>query len=103
MEAGFYFIFLDLIVSMIGAVLGVVLSMFVSLIGGVISAVLSILFSTKLLEMMLSSAGVAKLYTEYTFASIILPVVVITSVTMLFSFIASRRVKKISVRSLITE
>ncbi len=77
-----------LIVSVIGAALGVILSYF---------------FSGKMLEVLLRSMGVTNINTNALFYSFLIPVVIICVSFMLFSYLASGKVRKVKIRELVIE
>ena len=74
-----------------------------ALIGEAAGAVLSIFFSGKALEMFLSMTGTTRVAVEYTAMAFIVPIAALSISFFVFSFIASRKIRRVEVRELITE
>ena len=74
-----------------------------SLISGVIAIILSRLYSHEVLELVFSMFGVPHIELEYGFAEFVGPVIAFMIVYMIFGYVVSRKVKKVSTRELITE
>ena len=74
-----------------------------SLLSGAVAIVLARLFSHKVLEMVFSMFGVPHIVLEYGLLAFVVPVAVFMVVYMIFGFLVSRKVKKVSTRELITE
>ena len=75
----------------------------VSLIGGAIGSLFGAFFSDSLLEAIFRLFGVSKLNTSPSVFTYLLAVAFVSVCVLIFSFIVSRRVKRIDVRELITE
>ncbi|MCM1105339.1 MAG: FtsX-like permease family protein [Blautia sp.] len=75
----------------------------VALIGAALGTILSVLFSAPLLGAFLSMIGLSTVSTEYTAATILLPVAVMGICFFVFAWLSARRVKKVEVRELIVE
>ncbi len=77
--------------------------MIAALIGTVTGAVLSILFSAKLLSIILSLIGVTNVVLEFTAVSMLLPIAVICLSFFVFSYFASKGIRRVEVRELVSE
>ncbi|MCR5624290.1 MAG: ABC transporter permease [Lachnospiraceae bacterium] len=77
--------------------------MIIGLISAVFGMVLSRLYSGQMLELVFSMFGVPHMELDYTFISFIRPVIIFTVFYLIFGFVASRKVKKVSARELIKE
>lgn len=75
----------------------------ISVCGAAIGTVLSILFSEKLLSLLLSQVGLAKVVTEFTTMSVLIPMMAISLSFCVFAFLALRKIKKVAVRELVAE
>ena len=75
----------------------------VSLIGGAIGSLFGAFFSESLLEVIFRLFGVSKLNTSPNAFTYLSAVAFVSVCVLVFSFIVSRRVKRIDVRELITE
>lgn len=74
-----------------------------AVIGSAIGVILSILFSEKTLGMLLSQIGLSRIVTEYTAMTLIVPILAISISFFVFSFIVSRKIKRVEIKELITE
>ena len=77
--------------------------MLISLISGAIGVLLARFCSRPLLELLFSMFGVSHINLEYNIKDFLIPFVVFALFYMIFGFMASRSVKKVSSRELITE
>ncbi|MBR1692961.1 MAG: ABC transporter permease [Lachnospiraceae bacterium] len=75
----------------------------VSLIGGAVGVVLSMLLSVKALNMIFSLFGITHVAARFSAGSIAVAILFVSGCVLIFSFAASRKVKKVDVRELITE
>jgi len=75
----------------------------VSIIGIAFGTTLSLLFSSKLLSFMLRSMGIAEFFIDYSFSTVMIPIITVAICFFLFAYITASRVKKVEVRTLITE
>ncbi|MBQ5311097.1 MAG: ABC transporter permease, partial [Oscillospiraceae bacterium] len=75
----------------------------VALIGVVTGTALSLIFSERLLSVMLRSMGIAEFVIDYRFATIFMPIAAVLLSFFIFSFITASRIKKVEIRTLITE
>ena len=75
----------------------------VASIGVVIGSALSLTFSERLLSVMLRSMGIAEFVIDYRFATIFLPIAAVTLSFFVFAYITASRIKKVEIRTLITE
>ena len=75
----------------------------VACLGAIAGIVLSILFSGKLLGLMLSVIGLSMVVTAYTFDAILIPILVVTVSFFVFAYMTSGKIKKVSVRELTVE
>ena len=73
----------------------------VSFIGSMIGMIFSILFADKLIEVMLKTFGIGEFVSLTNIINTILPVITITLLFTLFSYIFSRKIKKINLINLI--
>lgn len=77
--------------------------LFVSLIGSVIGIFIYLLFGNKIINVLLKNMGIVKWEMEKTLFSILTPIIMITICFCLFSYMISKKIKKISVKNLIVE
>ncbi len=73
------------------------------IVGSLLGAVLSLLFTQKMLGIMLTAAGITGFDAQFTAGTFLVPSVFICAGAFLCSYLASYRVKKVEVRELITE
>ncbi|WP_310603591.1 ABC transporter permease [Anaerosporobacter sp.] len=75
----------------------------VSIIGSVIGVALSVLCSSELINQLMRQTGVTNFKTDYTIFTIAAPTTLVCLCFFVFSYIASRKVKSVVVRELVTE
>ncbi len=75
----------------------------VAMFGALVGSILSVLFSGKLLGMMLSVIGLSVVVTEYTVDTIIVPMILVSVSFFVFAYLASGKIKSVSVRELTVE
>ena len=75
----------------------------VSVLGAFLGLAAGSLFLNKLLSVLLRGIGITNFYTPLSPASIIIPAAAISVCFLVFSFFASRKIKKVGIRQLITE
>ena len=75
----------------------------VALTGIVIGTALSLSFSEKLLSYMLRSMGIANFVIDYRFATVFMPIAATALGFFVFAYITAARIKKVEIRTLITE
>lgn len=75
----------------------------VSVIGSAAGGVLSCLFSGKMLEVLLKSIGVISVNTNLFFSTFAIPIAIICASFLIFSYLASRKIKTVKIRELVTE
>ncbi len=75
----------------------------VALIGAAIGMVMSVIFSARLLNLVLSIIGLVKVSTEYNFITVVLPILLVGVSFFIFAYFTSRKIKKVKTRELITE
>ena len=75
----------------------------VALTGIVIGTALSLSFSEKLLSYMLRSMGIASFVIDYRFATVFMPIAATALGFFVFAYITAARIKKVEIRTLITE
>lgn len=75
----------------------------VSAIGAVLGTLLSLAFSEKLTAVMLRAIGFSYVSFEFNIAGILVPFAVIVVSFFVFSFIASRKIKKVEIKELVVE
>jgi ABC-type antimicrobial peptide transport system permease subunit len=73
------------------------------LIGGIIGAVLARLYSGQLMESVFSMFGVQNIELDYSFLAFAKPIILFIILYMVFGYLSSRKVKKVSARELISE
>ncbi len=74
-----------------------------SMIGSVAGGILSYFFSEKILGILLRSIGITNFTASIRFSSFAIPIIVICSSFLIFSYLVSGRIKKVKVRELVTE
>lgn len=75
----------------------------VSVIGSAAGGVLSCLFSGRMLEVMLKSIGVTSVNTNLFFSTFAIPIAIICSSFLIFSYLVSGKIKTVKIRELVTE
>lgn len=75
----------------------------VALAGGIIGVILNILLNNKMMTLMLSAMGITSFEAEYSFSSIIVPILMIAFLFAGFAFICTGKVKKVQVRDIVNE
>ncbi|MDE7299112.1 MAG: FtsX-like permease family protein, partial [Lachnospiraceae bacterium] len=74
-----------------------------SLPGSALGMALSAAFSAKLIGGVLSMAGFSRVHTEFTFSTVLVPVLLMGICFFAFAYTAARRIKKVEVRELVAE
>ncbi len=75
----------------------------VSVLGSIIGAVLSVLFSGRLLSVLLRNIGITHLAVDFTPFTFIMPIFLICVCFFMFAFFVSRKIKKVAIRELVVE
>ena len=75
----------------------------VSIIGAILGTLIGRLFINKLLSVMLRGIGITNFYSSFTFAGVAVPAAAICVCFFLFALLASRKIKKVGIRQLVTE
>lgn len=75
----------------------------VSIIGSAAGAALSCLFSGEMLEVLLKSIGVTSVNTNLFFSTFAIPIAISCFSFLIFSYLASRKIKTVKIRELVTE
>lgn len=75
----------------------------ISIIGALIGVALSGMFSADMLNAILKNVGIYNIVTEITLLSILIPVIITGVSFFFFAYIASRKVKKVAIRELVAE
>lgn len=75
----------------------------VSAVGSCVGGVCSLLFTRRLLEMLLRMVGLTKIESSITFVTFIVPAALICLSFFVFSFVAARKTRTVEVRELISE
>lgn len=75
----------------------------IGIVGSVIGIILALLFTNKLLSLMFEQIGISNFVGNFTLPTILIPTATICLCFVIFSYLSSRKVKKVSVRELITE
>ncbi len=76
---------------------------FVALLGSGIGLLCSVLFSEKLLGILLSVIGLTNVVFDFSVAAVAVPIAVVTGSFFAFAYLAAKKVKKVEVRELVTE
>lgn len=74
-----------------------------ALFGAVVGIVSNVLLNDTVMTLLLRQMGITNFVTKYSVVMIVVAVAFISGATFLFTYIASKKVKKVSVRDLITE
>ena len=75
----------------------------ISIVGSFIGFISNYLFNDKIMSMLLKNMGISNFKTKYTLESVLIPCIVITISYLVFSYLLSYKIKKVSVKELITE
>lgn len=75
----------------------------ISIAGSFIGFISNYLFNDKIMSMLLKNMGISNFKTTYTLESVLIPCIVITLSYLVFSYLLSYKIKKVSVKELITE
>lgn len=75
----------------------------VSLMGSALGSVLSVLFTEKLLTVIFKMVGISSFNTQFTPVAFIIPIAIIAVSFFAFSYLASRRIKKVEIKELVVE
>lgn len=75
----------------------------VSLIGSVFGAAASYFLSEKMLSVLLKGIGIVSFNTDFVFSSFAIPITIICSSFLIFSYLVSGKIKKVRVRELMAE
>lgn len=76
---------------------------FVALLGSGIGLFCSVLFSEKLLGILLSVIGLTNVVFDFSVAAVAVPIAVVIGSFFVFAYLAAKKVKKVEVRELVTE
>lgn len=71
--------------------------------GSVLGVILSFLLSNRLLNSLLRLMGITNFESDFTIASILLPVLLLCLCFFLFAYLISGRIKRVAIRDLVTE
>ena len=77
--------------------------MIVSAVGSIFGTLLSLVLTNKMLTTLLRGVGITNLHVEYNASVVLIPAAVICACIFAFSYIVSRKIKKVSTSELITE
>lgn len=75
----------------------------ISIVGSFIGFIFNYLFNDKIMSMLLKNMGISNFKTTYNLESVLMPCIVITISYLVFSYLLSYKIKKVSVKELITE
>lgn len=75
----------------------------ISIVGSFIGFIFNYLFNDKIMSMLLKNMGISNFKTTYTLRSVLIPCIVINISYLMFSYLLSYKIKKVSVKELITE
>ncbi len=73
----------------------------VALAGGVFGILLNLCFNNRMMSVMLKNVGITSFVSTYNIISILLPVVVLTVCFFAFAYLASGKIKRVDIKSLI--
>lgn len=75
----------------------------VAIIGSAAGGLLSFLFSGEMLSLLLKSAGIVSVSTDFGFLTYAIPIAITCLSFLIFSYLASGRIKTVKIRELVTE
>lgn len=75
----------------------------ISIVGSFIGFISNYIFNDKIMSMLLKNMGISNFKTTYNLESVLMPCIVITISYLVFSYLLSYKIKKVSVKELITE
>ena len=75
----------------------------VSVIGSVLGSILSLCFTENVLTVISREIGIASFNAQFTHVSFVVPVVLICVCFFIFAYFASRKIKKVEIKELVTE
>ena len=75
----------------------------VSIIGSAMGGIVSYCFSGKLLNVLLRSLGIVSFNTDFAFSTFAIPIIVVCSSFLIFSYLVSGKIRKVKIRELVTE
>lgn len=75
----------------------------VSMIGAAIGGVLSCFFSAKMLGVLLRGIGITSINTEFAFSTFTVPIAIICSSFLIFSYLVSGKIRIVKIRELVAE
>ncbi|MDE6026056.1 MAG: hypothetical protein K2G45_11450 [Lachnospiraceae bacterium] len=75
----------------------------VSIIGSAMGGIVSYCFSGKLLSVLLRSLGITSFNTDFAFSTFAIPIIVVCSSFLIFSYLVSGKIRKVKIRELVTE
>ncbi|MBD5111477.1 MAG: hypothetical protein HDT42_02940 [Ruminococcaceae bacterium] len=75
----------------------------VAIIGSAAGGLLSLLFSGEMLGLLLKSAGIVSVSTDFGFLTYAIPIAITCLSFLIFSYLASGRIKTVKIRELVTE
>lgn len=75
----------------------------IAVLGSILGAILSVLFSAKVLGVVLSLIGLSRVTLEYSFLAVFIPTVAIALSFFLFAYLVSSKIRKVEIKELIIE
>ena len=75
----------------------------VSLLGSALGIAMSVLFTGRLLEMLLRSMGITNFVTDFTLFTVLVPVAMICICFFVFAFLVSGKIRRVEIRELVVE
>lgn len=72
-------------------------------IGSVLGTILALLFSNRLLNSLLWAMGITNLVADFTYDTVLIPILLICLSFFLFAYLVSGKIKRVEVRELVTE
>ena len=75
----------------------------VSIIGSAVGGLLSFFFSGEMLSLLLKSAGIVSVNTDFGFLTYAIPITIVCLSFLIFSYLVSSKIKTVKIRELVTE
>ena len=74
-----------------------------ALAGGILGIILSVFLTNPCMEVLLSLTGITEFEAEFTFISMIAPVIYVAVLFFVFGYLAARKIKRVEIKDLIVE
>lgn len=72
-------------------------------IGGIFGVTINVIFNNSMMGILLKNMGTPNYHTEYTVAFIVVPILIVTLSFYIFSYMISRKIRRIKMRNLVIE